>query len=107
MCEVVKDPARADKLVKATSDFERLVLDKEADFRRSNSGLDALNARHGATRAEFESVLEQQRGARAAFLRQLVSLRMEMAANCTDAEWEDLKDYRMDALQNVVEAQKS
>jgi len=103
--DVVKDPARVERLVDLSSDYLQLVLERAASVKAYKGSLETLNARYAATRAEFETLFGQQTADRAAFSTKIIALRGQIAAACTDAEWEELKSTRMEALDTVLEVQ--
>jgi hypothetical protein len=103
--EVVKDPSRAEKLVGLSGDFRQLVLERAAALKAYKTSIQTMNSNHGATRAEFDSLLNQQGPERLEFYRKVISLRAQMAEACTDSEWEDIKSARMQLLDDVLEVE--
>jgi len=96
--KVVSDPARADKLVSLTNEFQKLSQDTFAHINSYRAKVAALNSSYEATRADYENLFKQQDAERDAFVLKATTLREQMAALTTDAEWAELKKARLHAL---------
>jgi hypothetical protein len=96
--KVISDPARADKLMALTNEFQKLLQDTVAHSNSYRTQVAALNSSYEATRADYEDLFKQQDTARELFLRKATAIREQMAALTTDAEWEQLRRTRQRAL---------
>jgi len=96
--KVIPDPVRADKLMALTNEFQKLLQDTVTHVSSYRAKAAALNANYDATRADYDSLFNQQDAAREAFMQKATALREQMAALTTDAEWAQLKKARLRAL---------
>jgi hypothetical protein len=95
---VIADPVRADKLMALTNEFQKLLQDTVTHVSSYRAKAVALNANYDATRADYDSLFNQQDAAREAFMQKATALREQMAALITDAEWAQLKKARLRGL---------
>ena len=100
--KVVADPARADKLVALTDEFSKLGWQSIASINAYRAKVAALNSNYDATREEFEALFRAQDAVRTDFLKKALTLREQISAITTDAEWEQLKSARLRALENSL-----
>ena len=103
MRKVVADSARADKLVSLTNEFQTLVMQGVASARDYRVKVAALDSNYEATRADYETLIDQQDTARETFLKKASVLREQSASLTTDAEWEQLKKSRLRVLDTDLE----
>ena len=103
MRKVVADSARADKLVSLTNEFQTLVMQGVASARDYRVKVAALDSNYEATRADYETLIDQQDTARETFLKKASVLREQSASLTTDAEWEQLKKARLRVLETDLE----
>ena len=96
--KVISDPARADKLMALTNEFQKLMQDTVTHVSGYRAKAAALNSNYEATRADYESLFSEQDAARETFMQKATALREQMAALTTDAEWAQLKKARLRAL---------
>ena len=96
--KIVADPARADRLVALTNEFQQLAKENIANVSAYRANAAALNSNYAATRADYEALFSQQDANREVFLRKALALRERMSALTTDSEWEQLKKARLRAL---------
>jgi len=96
--KVITDPARADKLLALTNEFQKLLQDTVTHVSSYRAKAAALNSNYEATRADYQKLFSEQDAAREAFLQKATALREQMAALTTDQEWEQLKKARLRAL---------
>ena len=101
--KVVADSARADKLVILTNELQTLVKQGVASARDYRAKVAALDANYEATRADYETLIDQQDTARETFLKKARALREQSASLTTDAEWEQLKKSRLRVLDTDLE----
>jgi len=101
--KVVADPARADKLVALTDEFSKLGWQSIASINAYRAKVAALNSNYDATREEFEALFREQDAVRTDFLKKALTLREQISAITTDAEWEQLKSARLRALENGLQ----
>jgi len=101
--KVVADPARADKLVALTDEFSKLGWQSIASINAYRAKVAALNSNYDATREEFEALFRAQDAVRTDFLKKALTLREQISAITTDAEWEQLKSARLRALENGLQ----
>jgi hypothetical protein len=93
--EIVKDPARADRLVDLSTQFQGVVEDAGRSLESYRANVSLLNANYDATLAEFRALFDQQDSERAGLIERAITLRTRMAAITTDAEWAELKKARV------------
>ena len=101
--KVVADSARADKLVSLTNELQTLVKQGVASANDYRAKVAALDSNYEATRAEYETLIDQQDTARETFLKKARVLREQSAALTTDAEWEQMKTARLRVLDTDLE----
>jgi uncharacterized coiled-coil DUF342 family protein len=96
--KVITDPARADKLLALTNEFQKMLQDTVTHVTTYRAKAVALNSNYDATRADYDNLFNQQDAARETFMQKATALREQMAALTTDAEWAQLKKARLRAL---------
>jgi hypothetical protein len=99
---VVKDPARADKLVSILTNLQALVHDTAFAAKDNRHRIEALNSTYAATRGDYDALFARQDAINQAFFKNALDLRQQMAANMTDEEWEQLKPERVKAFEAVM-----
>jgi len=102
--KTVTDPARADRLVAAVDDWEQVVRQAAGMAQDYRAKVQALDADYGATRAEYAALFRQHDAQRAALIQQAVALRSQMTSLTNDSEWEQLKQARLSALEELLAA---
>jgi len=98
--KIVADPARADRLVALTGEFNKLGWESIGRVNEYRAKVAALNSNYDATREDFEALISKQDAVRETLLKKALALREQMAALTTDAEWEQLRSARLRALEN-------
>ena len=101
--KVVADSALADKLVMLTNELQTLVKQGVARAKDYRAKMAALDSNHEASRADYETLINQQDTARETFLKKAMALRERSASLTTDAEWEQLKKARLRVLDTDLE----
>jgi uncharacterized protein YdcH (DUF465 family) len=101
--KVVADSARADKLVSLTNELQTLVKQGVASAKDYRAKVAVLDSNHEATRADYQTLINQQNTARETFLKKAMALRERSASLTTDAEWEQLKKARLRVLDTDLE----
>jgi Spy/CpxP family protein refolding chaperone len=94
----VPDEQRAERLNKAIDALGAQLLSFEALLNTLHTDVQALNARPHATRAEFETLLEQFNRQRVTTRTRVAELHFEMIAATTAKEWQGLARYERAAL---------
>lgn len=101
---VVGDPDRSRRVTTVINEFmevSRVHIQRELHFQRR---LVALNADHGATREQFDEVLEERRAERDRILALLIRYRVELLEATTEEEWEQLTGHRITAIESLSTA---
>ena len=100
--KTVTDPARADRLVAAVDECERIVRQAASMAQDYRTKVQALDADYSATRAEYAALFRQQGAQRAALIQQALALRGQITTLTTNSEWEQLKQARLSALEELL-----
>jgi len=102
--KTVADPARAHQLIAALDDWERIVRQAASMAQDYRAKLQTLDADYSATRDAYAALFRQHDAQRAALIQQALALRSQATSLTTDAEWEQLKQARLTALEEMLDA---
>jgi hypothetical protein len=94
----VADAQRAARLNKVVDALREQLLSFDAVHNTFQSNIVALNARPDATRAEFETLIEQFNEQRVTCRKRVIDLHLEMVAATTVEEWKRLHRYERKLL---------
>jgi septal ring factor EnvC (AmiA/AmiB activator) len=97
--EVVKDPARADQVIALADDLQRQFEQLRAQIVKGRADVASLNANYDAQRADFDGLFKQQDADRQALIEQVISVRAHIGKLLTDAEWQSLHKFGVEALE--------
>jgi len=101
--KTVTDPSRADRLVVAVDECERIVRQAASMAQDYRIKLQTLDADYSATRAEYAALFRQHDTQRAALIQQALALRGQITTLTTNSEWQQLKQARLTALEELLE----
>jgi len=97
--EVVKDPARAEQVIALTDELKRQFDQLRAQIVQGREKLAGLNANYNATRADFDGFFRQQDADRQALIDNVISVRTQVGKLVTDAEWQSIHKFGVEALE--------
>jgi hypothetical protein len=94
----VGDPQRAARLTSSINEMGQQLRSFEAVRTTFQSNFLALNSRPEATRAQFDSLIDQFDRQRTAIRARVFELHLELTAASTDKEWQSLWSYERKLL---------
>jgi hypothetical protein len=94
----VGDGQRAARLTSSINELGQELRSFEVLRKSFRSDFLSLNSRPEATRAEFDSLIEQFNRQRAAIRARVFELHLELTAATTDKEWQSLRYYERKLL---------